>query len=165
MSDIEFTKAPESVLHLAEDLLHRREYHEQLLSEEASLGFIFRNYAALKNGKAVFSETMLVPEKLKPYIPHDFVIILAEDEWHRATREQREAELDHALCHCMFHQGRPKLRPHDVEEFAIIIKTYGPYRRDLQRANSAFQFAAQTSLFPGVPTLTALDPATFELGD
>ena len=130
---------------------------------DASIGFIFRDFATLKNGKAVFSETMLVPEKLKPYVPLDFVIVLAEDEWNRASSAQREAELDHALCHCMYHMGRPKIRPHDVEEFAIIIKHYGAYRRDLERANSAFQWAAQTSLtgFQVAPTLVSLDPASY----
>lgn len=162
--EIEYTKAPDSLLHLAQALIENQPHHEQLLLEEASIGFLLRNYAALKHGRAVFSETLLVPEKLKPYIPHDFVIIVAEDEWNRAETAQREAELDHALCHCMYQQGRPKIRPHDVEEFAIVIKTYGPYRRELARAQSAFEMARQGSLFPGVPTLAAVDPEAFPFG-
>jgi hypothetical protein len=147
MSDEKWIKAPQTVLDLAQELIE--EYHEHLLS--AKIGFIFRDFAELQNGKRILGKASKISAKDKVYSELDFLIWLASDYWLvEANEQQRRALLDHELCHCMFDEetGTWKLRPHDFEEFREIVKRYGLWSPDLMQAGSVLAKATQIFL-PG----------------
>jgi hypothetical protein len=86
--------------------------------------------------------------------PFDFVVLLNEGFWTdpSVTDEQREALLDHELCHAevaLDKYGSPKrdgrdrlifrIRRHDVEEFTCIGERHGLWKRDLEQFAAALR--------------------------
>lgn len=86
------------------------------------------------------------------YNAFDFIILLNKKWWTDplTTHAQRDALLDHECCHAAvsFDQGGEpnvdergrtvyRLRGHDVEEFAEIIKRHGTYTRNLELTAAA----------------------------
>lgn len=161
----EWIKAPETVLEMADAMI--AEYHPHLTS--ANIGFVFRAGAQHANGRLVLGKAAKVSPRDKVYSNLDFIIWLAQDWWQGLlTDHQRQALLDHELCHCIFDKesGTFKIRPHDLEEFKEIIERYGLWDETLQRAGPALAAASQAYL-PGMEvlrrgTLVALDPTLME---
>lgn len=104
----------------------------------------------------------------------DFVILVNTQAWERLSEEQREAVLDHELCHIALardsdgevkkdERGRVcwRLRKHDVEEFTAIIERRGLYKPDLERFAAAVVGQSSHPLFadqeggPEPPKVTA----------
>jgi len=56
-----------------------------------------------------------------------FEVRVAEDVWMKLNEIQCLALLDHELFHCAIQDGKPFLRPHDVEEFYGVIARYGAW--------------------------------------
>ena len=163
----EWIKAPEEVLHIAEELIS--EYHEHLLGVE--IGFVFRNEAPASNGKITLAKASVVPAHLRPYMNYEFIIWIAEDKWHEASELQKRALIDHELYHCIFKDDKPAMRPHDVEEFNEILGRYGLWKADLWEAKTAMATALQISMplftpdpdpIPRQVLVRALDPAMME---
>jgi predicted metallopeptidase len=71
----------------------------------------------------------------------DAVIWVDERYWSRFDESQREAVVLHELCHISVDDGKVKLLKHDVEEFGMVVRLYGPWRPDLSR------FSKQLALF------------------
>lgn len=98
----------------------------------------------------------------------DFVILLQRAFWESEAVEdhQRDALLDHELCHATVkldpstheplvdEKGRIvyRLRRHDIEEFACIGQRYGTWKRDLEL------FAQALSKYKAQPKLPMDDP-------
>jgi hypothetical protein len=66
-----------------------------------------------------------------------FVIELSAQHWKELTESQKRALVDHELEHCIADEddnGNSKLgiAPHDVEEFASVLKRHGLWRSDLR---------------------------------
>jgi len=138
---MDYFKADESVLELVKEIV--AENHQRL--DGANIAVIMRERAQNKGGKVVFADASLVSEKLKPLLAEkvQFVLTIADNEWPELTKAQRRALIDHELCHCTFNdQGKPKLRPHDMECFAEVIERHGLWRPDQSDAKvqQAFQF-------------------------
>lgn len=135
---IEWIPAPPAVLKMGQELI--RQHHEPLL--DAHIGILFRSEAPKTNGKRTLGKASKVGEQWKPLLKQelDFVIWLAQDVWNdELTHAQRRALLDHELCHCYMSKDGPKMRPHDVEEFACIIERHGLWHPDLERVAWAMQ--------------------------
>lgn len=93
----------------------------------------------------------------------DFVVLLNKTFWQNVTvtLEQRAALLDHELCHATVklddrtnepvrdERGRKvyRIRKHDIEEFADIVRRYGCYKRDLELFAGALLARAATETF------------------
>lgn len=90
----------------------------------------------------------------------DFVIILNEEAWHDLSDEQREALIDHELCHAQVardkdgiakkdERGRTvyRSRKHDIEEFREIVERHGLYKKDLEEFVKAARKKRETPLF------------------
>lgn len=88
--------------------------------------------------------------------PFDFVILLNRDFWQdlRVSGAQRRALLDHELMHAAVkydESGEPvvdtrgrtvyRVRQHDIEEFADIVRRHGCYKRDLETFAEALESA------------------------
>jgi hypothetical protein len=93
----------------------------------------------------------------------DFIILLRRAFWTdiRVTDAQREALLDHELCHAALKyddKGEPledergrrvyRVRKHDIEEFTEIVARHGCYKADLERFASALRRAPESKFQP-----------------
>lgn len=119
---VEWIKATDEVIDIARELIGQ--YHPSL--EDASIGFLFRSEAPISNGKATYGKAKKISEADAIFMDYDFIIWLAQDMWDRLTPAQKTALVDHELCHC--HLGdddKPKILPHDIEEFNCILQRHG----------------------------------------
>lgn len=143
---ITWEKASPEVIAIAKMLIDK--YHPSL--QGADIGFLFRSEASQSQGKATVGKATKVPDRLKPYINLHFIIWLAYDRWELYTSKQREALIDHELCHCTLDEdGVARMRPHDIQEFQVILDRYGLWNQDLFRAKGALSNALQGRL-PGI---------------
>lgn len=164
----EWIKAPEEVLTIAEELIE--DHYKHLLG--VNIGFIFRDEAPNSGGKITLGKASVVPAHMRPYVDFEFMIWLAEDKWHLANDLQKRALVDHELAHCIFKEGNPAMRPHDIEEFNDILERYGLWKADLWAAKTAMHTALQISLplfepdsevsVPLSPRVRAIEPSLME---
>ena len=117
----EYTRAGEDVIAIARRMITA--YHPHL--EDAGIGFLFRDEAPKKGAQYVYAKAKKVPTDLRSYVDLDFIIWIAEDIWEKFSLAQRDALVDHELCHLDFDGSNAKLRPHDVEEFNCILARHG----------------------------------------
>lgn len=100
-----------------------------------------------RDGKIVLGRCRRCTDLERELAPYDFVIVLLQDFWESedVTDAQRDALLDHELCHAdvaYSDDGEPRLderdrpvfrtRKHDVEEFWAIADRHGIWKRDLE---------------------------------
>lgn len=136
-----YVNATEDMVELVKELV--KAHHGHL--EGMKIAVIARETAATKDGKTVFGTAGLVPKKVRPLLKadYDFIIVLALDVWDDSKPERRRIMVDHELSHCGKNEdGSPKMKPHDLEEFATIVKRYGAWRDDTgeERVKQAFLF-------------------------
>lgn len=138
-----------------------RRNHPEL--EEATIALAWRyGLKQNKDGQLTLGKCKKVGELDKQFQGHDFVIILNFEAWEILTPEQREALVDHELCHAAIStdpNGNPKkdargrqmfrIRKHDIEEFGAVIARHGCYKADLEN----FVATAMRSKKPPQPTL------------
>lgn len=79
----------------------------------------------------------------------DFVLVFNHSAWRILTEEQKIALVDHELMHCDIDGEKDKamIVPHDIEEFATIVKRWGLWKPDLQSFGDACVIARQGDLF------------------
>lgn len=121
----------------------REEYAEmaaKIIEEEPLLTDIANSHATIvylgsdnpktAKGKAVCGEAEKVQDKNKWAIPADFTITVFEPNTVGFTPEQMRILLFHELLHIGIEftedgQEKYSIRPHDYEDFKIIIDRYG----------------------------------------
>jgi hypothetical protein len=134
-----------SVRAVAERLIPR--YHAHL--DGVRIEYVFRDKHANSAGKEVWGKARKV-SGLNAYLAAEvhgelaggyedfFVIEIAEDIWSMLEPKQREALVDHELCHITIEYDDEKdevklaLRSHDVEEFGAVIQRHGLWRPCLE---------------------------------
>ena len=130
----EWSEASGELIHIAQEIVTK--YYPGL--KEARIGFVFRDEAQKSNGKELAGSTAKVSPKEQVYLDLDFLIWVSEKDWTAMASDVREALIDHLLAHCA---GNPytgwKIRPHDIEEFAVVISRRGLWNHSLMRINSA----------------------------
>ena len=138
-----YTEVTPEVIDLAQSLIRR--YHPTLI--DARVRFVFQDVASYKDGWVVFATTSKVPPAYKVHLDFDFLIKIAFDQWAQMTADQREALIDHELCHCRcsLDDGALSIRNHDIEEFAVIIERHGLWHSGLLRVGPALHKATQLS--------------------
>lgn len=67
-----------------------------------------------------------------------FVVSIADKVWQVLNDAQREALVDHELCHAGVNVGehgelKLSIIPHDVEEFAVIVERHGLWESEIKR--------------------------------
>lgn len=135
-----WTEVTPDVLDMANNIILK--YHTDLL--DAKIGFVFRSEAQASNGRVILGQASKVSEKMKVHLDFDFIIWLSEDDWKTLSFKQKQALLDHELCHCsMPIAGEAKMRRHDIEEFECIIERYGLWSLSLIKAKSALSKAIE----------------------
>jgi hypothetical protein len=117
----EYRKAPDYVLEITRRLIAR--YHEPL--QDARIGVIMRSEAPVTGGRVVLGTAEKVSAKAQVHVPYDFIICLSADRFALLAPLQKEALINHELCHCQWQEDKASIRPHDVEEFTEILARYG----------------------------------------
>lgn len=140
-------------------------HHEHLVDSEADIALIWLLKPSHSAGKLALGKTVkatdvqnaligLTSKKLSGY---QFVIFLDASAWEKFVPDQREALMDHLLCHAFAEleeqnqQGNGgwkfKLRKHDIEEFSEVVQRHGLYLKDLQDFMEIAKDAATPNLF------------------
>lgn len=154
MDNDEYGKAPSDVVDLAQELIDL--YHPSL--QDAGVGMLFRYKTTMVNGRVTLGKAKKLPKDVAVWLRLDFIIWLDAD-WYlnHLSQFQRRALIDHELCHCYKMDDAANIRPHDIEEFAVIIQRYGFWQpnptANVERAiQRRFEFVANHG------KVEALDP-------
>lgn len=69
-------------------------------------------------------------DEIEPF----FVLLITKFTWDKMKAAQRQALVDHELCHMGIDDdsGRPVILPHDVTEFNAIVRRHGLWSDDVQ---------------------------------
>ena len=87
--------------------------------------FLKSNHKKKSKGKLVYGQCEKVAEKNKWSIPCDFTITVFEPNCQGMNPEQIKILLFHELLHVGADTDDPYIRPHDLEDFRMIIDKYG----------------------------------------
>lgn len=122
-------------------------HHRRLTNAAIALAW-HRGLKPDADGRLVLGKTKKCSDLDRELASFDFVIVLNRDFWLDTLTKnfQREALLDHELCHCevtLDEDGEPKrderdrvvyrTRKHDIEEFSDVVRRHGVWRHDLER--------------------------------
>lgn len=125
---LNYMPAPE-VATLAMSLIEK--YHQHLTN--AKIAYVFKKGTWNKNGKEVLGSAKKCSEKDKILHNYDFIITINYEAWARASKIKRQAILDHELNHCGVNEyGEYIFVPHDLEDFASVIRRHGLYKDDVR---------------------------------
>lgn len=149
MANDKFSPAPD-VEAIAQKLIATIPDHNHLAS--AKIGYLSRAGEWKKRNKIILGRARLIKGETKHLTGLDFTIVINGDIWPTLPPDAQEALVDHELCHCDSEVDKNgtqvwKLKHHDVEEFASVIKRRGLWKSDLTEFNDAVKQHYQTSLF------------------
>lgn len=143
--ELEFSDAPE-VEEIAQEQIPQ--WHDHLVN--VRIKYVFRSIATKSNGKTVLAKarkvgglTAFLADQDKSLATGDpfFVLEVAADMWKGRTEEEKRAIVDHELCHMWRDEdtGKLSIHPHDLEEFAAVVKRHGLITNDLKHFAKATQ--------------------------
>ena len=90
------------------------------------IGYAMSSKDKKKDDRIIFAECHMVKPLWQAFIPYDFVIVFYEPNVMMMDPDQREILMYHELLHIgMEDSGTLKLRPHDIEDFRVILDEYG----------------------------------------
>lgn len=147
MPDVTWAEAAPSVIHTAENLIEN--FHPVLVN--ARIAFVFRSEAQKQGDRMILGQCTKVPAKFRPYLDYDYIIWLSEADYMAMDDLQREALVDHELCHCKYNAetGTWGIRPHDVQEFSAVIERHGIWSPDTRKVKNAID-TYETQTLPGL---------------
>lgn len=124
-----------------------KEHHTHLLRDDVTIWYLWQDPPTKSKGTVTLGKASKVSGReaqLIWLVRHDdpsedpldfFVITIAHGPWQKLTPEARRALVDHELKHCLVEDPEDpdmprvlSLRPHDVNEFADILKRRGFWR-------------------------------------
>ena len=113
-----------------------------------------------KDGRLILGRMRKRSELDRELGEHDLILLLNKEQWRIFNEEQRAALVDHELCHAdeaTDPNGEPKedakgrkiyrMRKHDIEEFAAVVRRHGMWKADLSVFAEAMAAGPQTDLF------------------
>ena len=114
---------------IADKLIHEEETLRYIAESEVTIVYLSSEHEKKSDGKIVFGQCEKVPEKYKWAVPCDFTITVFEPNVERFTEEQFRILLFHELLHVGIeldgNEERYFVRPHDLEDFKLIINRFG----------------------------------------
>lgn len=137
-----WTEAEKPVLDLARRVI--AQHHPKLA--DARIIFVMRSEAPASNGKVTYGKAKKLSAEMQVHIYADFIIWFALNEWLGLTAVQREALMDHELCHCQWDGLAASIRPHDAEVMIPNIVRFGFWWPQASTFESAVKLAIQQPL-------------------
>lgn len=127
---------------IAEELIPQ--YHPHLADTKVRIEYVYVSKTPNKGGKDVWGSCRKVTN-LNAYLAGEeesfFVITISQPVWDILPEDKKVALVDHELCHAMSmfetdDDGEQLIKnsivPHDVEEFAAVIKRHGLWKEDVK---------------------------------
>lgn len=123
---------------VAERLIQK--HHNHLL--EAKISYRVTSRAMSRAGKTLAGKARKTCGILKHYAQADFMIVVCHTFWNEMIPAEREALVDHELCHCSVEHDEEGnrswvLRGHDIEEFTAVVDRRGLWKEDLKQFGQA----------------------------
>lgn len=114
---------------ILEDLLRREPELDYINDYGVSVGVVASKIKKKNRDKIVFADCRKVPDIYSLFIPYDFLITVYEPNCTEMTEDQARTLLFHELLHIGVSEANGKVltytRPHDLEDFKVIIQRYG----------------------------------------
>ncbi len=138
-----FSPAKE-VKEIAEELIPK--YHQHITDYSIRVEYVFADKVPKKGGKEVWGTCRKV-SNLNAFLAKDnpdadpfFVITISQPVWEVLDQKSKVALVDHELCHTAAQYDEDdeepavklSVNPHDVEEFACIIRRHGLWKDDIK---------------------------------
>ena len=113
---------------IGQDLIDKEPELKDLKEAKIAIIFLASEDEKKKVGKLIFGQCEKVSEKYKWGIPCDFTITVFEPNVEDFTDDQIRILLFHELLHIGFNdKNEPYVKPHDLEDFKVIIDRYGTH--------------------------------------
>lgn len=106
-------------------LLEERPELAEIRNAQVSVVFLASEHIKKKSGTLVYGQCEKIPEKYKWGIPCDFTVTLFEPNIAFLNAKQIEILIFHELLHIGVDEDSFFIRPHDLEDFKVIIDKYG----------------------------------------
>ena len=112
---------------MADELIQEHGCFDHLRDADITIIYLSSTHAKKQGDKLVLGQCEKVAEKYKWGIPADFTITVFEPNVVGFTEEQIKILLFHELLHVGYDPDteRQYIKPHDLEDFKLIIDTYG----------------------------------------
>lgn len=133
MSEPEVAELSERYKDLGEQVIREHPELDFINQYHVNIGYMVSNKKKKSSGRAVFADCRKVQDYYKAqFIPYDFLITVYTENCEAAafTDEEFRILMYHELLHVradMNDKGDIKfsVAPHDIEDFAVILKQYG----------------------------------------
>lgn len=90
------------------------------------IAYVMSSKDKKKDDRLIYAECHKVKPLYQAFIPYDFIIVFYEPNLLLMTEEQKTVLMYHELLHVgMDESGALKIQPHDIEDFRVILDTYG----------------------------------------
>ena len=90
------------------------------------IAYVMSSKDKKKDDRLIYAECHKVKPLYQAFIPYDFIIVFYEPNTMLMTEEQKAVLMYHELLHVgMDENGALKIQPHDIEDFRVILDTYG----------------------------------------
>ena len=109
---------------IARELIDERDELESLRSD-VSIICLSSGHEKKKGDKKVLGQAEKISEKYKWGIPCDFTVTIFEPNIEGFSEEQLKILIFHELLHIGVDGEKLYLKPHDLEDFKIIIDEFG----------------------------------------
>lgn len=87
--------------------------------------YLESDLAKKSKGRTVFGECEKIPDKYKWAIEADFTITFYVENISGLSAAAQKILMEHELRHIGEVNGKIYVRPHDIEDFALILSRYG----------------------------------------
>lgn len=107
------------------ELIDERPELEDLKGGDVSIICLSSGHEKKTGDKKVFGQAEKISEKYKWGIPCDFTITVFEPNIEGFSRDQIKILIFHELLHIGVDAERLFIKPHDLEDFKVIINEFG----------------------------------------
>lgn len=119
-------KESASLIQLAARVIGKYARFAHLDDPECRIAYQYSDEAKKSGGKVVYADTERVKEKLKGFLPFDFIITFYRPNTEHLDEDRMEKLMFHELCHIGFKgPGSYSIIPHDIEDFRVVIDSWG----------------------------------------
>lgn len=137
-----------------------KQWHSHLREAKIVAAWMVGNKAD-KDGRLILGRMKKTSELDRELAPYDFVLLLNREHWRSLDEAFRLGLVDHELCHADQKNdpttgdqvedahGRKlwRIRKHDIEEFAAVVRRHGFYKSDIESFAEALEQGKQAKLF------------------
>lgn len=126
---MENVRVSEEYSGLAEKVIDEHKDLNWLRKIGVRIGYLSSGREKRKGRKYVLGECIKVPDLYRPYVPHDFLIVIYRRNTIALTEKQMEILMYHELLHIGIDEAGEELKyivnPHDIEEFKAVADKFG----------------------------------------